>query len=243
MPTEARIGIGGLAAALADDRDAAFPRLVRALQDGVFAGALRLTGSRADAEEITQEAFVRAYRALGAYPDERVRELRVREWVWTIALNLCRNRARGRSRRPENLAADKPPGARPGTGPRATGAGRRRPGASGAAPGPAALGDAGLAGAALRGRPPLRRDRRRPRPAGGNRPLRRAPRPAAPAAVNGGGAMTDITVRLAALRGAGPGDHPPRCARPRRPRRSLRDPAQPPRPGLRGLHLLAASPW
>ena len=101
MPMEARVGMSGLAAALAEDRDAAFPRLVGALQDGVFAGVLRLTGSRADAEEITQEAFVRAYRALGTYPDERVRDLRVREWVWTIALNLCRNRARGRARRPE----------------------------------------------------------------------------------------------------------------------------------------------
>jgi len=90
-----------LAAALADDLDTGFPRLVRALQDGVFAGALRLTGSRADAEEITQEAFVRAYRALGSYPPDRVRDLRLREWVWTIALNLCRNRARSRRRHPE----------------------------------------------------------------------------------------------------------------------------------------------
>jgi RNA polymerase sigma-70 factor (ECF subfamily) len=98
--------VGRLAAALADDRDAAFPHLVRALQDGIFAGALRLTGSRADAEEITQEAFVRAYRALDAYPPERVRDLRVREWMWTIALNLCRNRARDRSRRPEAPSAE-----------------------------------------------------------------------------------------------------------------------------------------
>lgn len=90
-----------LGAALAADPGAAFPRLVRALQDGVFAGALRLTGSRADAEEVTQEAFVRAYRALGAYPPDRIRDLRLREWVWTIALNLCRNRARSRRRHPE----------------------------------------------------------------------------------------------------------------------------------------------
>jgi RNA polymerase sigma factor (sigma-70 family) len=101
MRTKTNTGVGGLAAELAHDRDAAFPRLVRTLQDGLFAGALRLTGSRADAEEITQESFVRAYRALKSYPDERVRELRVREWLWTITLNLCRNRARARARRPE----------------------------------------------------------------------------------------------------------------------------------------------
>ena len=96
-----KIGIAALPAALAADRDAAFPHLVRALIDGIYSGALRLTGSRADAEDITQEAFLRAYRALGAYPPERIRELRLREWVWTIAANLCRNRAPSRERHPE----------------------------------------------------------------------------------------------------------------------------------------------
>lgn len=95
-------GPTGLAGALAEDRDAAFPRLVRALQDGLYSGALRLTGDRAAAEEITQETFLRAYRALGTYPADRVRALRLREWAWTIALNLCRNRARALSRRPED---------------------------------------------------------------------------------------------------------------------------------------------
>jgi RNA polymerase sigma-70 factor (ECF subfamily) len=90
-----------LTAALADDLDGAFPRLVRALQDGVFAGVLRLTGSRSDAEEVTQEAFVRAYRALGGYSPDRIRDLHLREWVWTIALNLSRNRGRARRRHPE----------------------------------------------------------------------------------------------------------------------------------------------
>jgi RNA polymerase sigma factor (sigma-70 family) len=90
-----------LAAALADDRAAAFPDLVRALQDGIYSGALRLTGDRAAAEEVTQEAFLRAYRALGAYPASQVRSLALREWMWTITLNLCRNRARTLHRRPE----------------------------------------------------------------------------------------------------------------------------------------------
>jgi RNA polymerase sigma factor (sigma-70 family) len=109
--------LSGLAAALADDLDSSFPRLVRALQDGVFAGVLRLTGSHADAEEITQETFVRAYRALSAQSAERVHELRVREWVWTIALNLCRNRARSRRRRPEGSLDEQPPTPDPAPGP------------------------------------------------------------------------------------------------------------------------------
>ena len=67
MAARRRISMAELPAALAADRDAAFPHLVRALIDGVYSGALRLTGSRADAEDVAQEAFLRAYRALGTY--------------------------------------------------------------------------------------------------------------------------------------------------------------------------------
>lgn len=89
-----------LAHRLAGDRDAAFPDFVRTLHGPVFSGALRLTGSYQDAEEVTQDAFVRAYGALGRYPATQVRQLQLRPWLWTIALNLCRNRARARARRP-----------------------------------------------------------------------------------------------------------------------------------------------
>ena len=89
-----------LAAALAQDLDTAFPDLVRSLQDRVFSGALRMVGNRHDAEEIAQEAFLRAYRALRQYPAVRIRDLNLGAWVWTIAANLCRNHHRTRSRRP-----------------------------------------------------------------------------------------------------------------------------------------------
>ncbi len=100
-----------LARRLASGRDAAFPDLVESLASSVFSSALRLTGSRPDAEDITQETFIRVYHALGRYPDEQVRGLRLRAWVSTIALNLCRNHARGRSRRPitTELADDRHP--------------------------------------------------------------------------------------------------------------------------------------
>ena len=86
---------------LASDRDRAFPDLVRAMQDGVFSGVLQFTRNRHDAEDVTQETFVRAYRALGTYDTERIRSLQLRPWVWAIALNLCRNRARTVARHPE----------------------------------------------------------------------------------------------------------------------------------------------
>ena len=86
---------------LAADRDRAFPDLVRALQDGVYSGVLQFTRNRHDAEDVTQETFVRAYRALDGYDPDRIRSLHLRPWVWTIALNLCRNRARTVARHPE----------------------------------------------------------------------------------------------------------------------------------------------
>lgn len=86
---------------LAADHDSAFPDLVRALQDGVYSGALQFTRNRQDAEDVTQETFVRAYRALDSYDEDRIRDLQLRPWVWTIALNLCRNRSRSASRHPE----------------------------------------------------------------------------------------------------------------------------------------------
>ena len=114
-----RIGMEALPAALAADRDAAFPHLVRALVDGIYSGAWRLTGSRADAEDITQEAFLRAYRALGDYPAEPIRDLQLRPWLWTIAANLCRNRARSLGRRPEEPLPEELPADDPRPGPEA----------------------------------------------------------------------------------------------------------------------------
>jgi RNA polymerase sigma-70 factor (ECF subfamily) len=70
-----------LSRALADDLDDNFERLVLTYQDRVFAFALRLTGNPSDAEEVAQDAFVRAYRALARYPSERVATLALRPWL------------------------------------------------------------------------------------------------------------------------------------------------------------------
>ena len=83
---------------LAADLDSAFPDLVTAVQDDLCSGLRRLHG--AEAEDIAQDALVRAYLALQGYAPDRIRELRLRPWIWTIALNLGRNRARDRARRP-----------------------------------------------------------------------------------------------------------------------------------------------
>ncbi len=89
---------------LADNLDRAFPRLVADHQDRIFSGVRRMLPTHADAEDVAQETFVRAYRALQRYERERIANLKVQPWLWTIAINLCRNAARGRSRRPRLVA-------------------------------------------------------------------------------------------------------------------------------------------
>ncbi|MPZ53123.1 MAG: sigma-70 family RNA polymerase sigma factor [Acidimicrobiia bacterium] len=84
---------------LCDDLASAFPELVRCFQHDLYSG-LRRMNSHADAEDLIQETFIRAYRALEKYPSARILDLRLRGWIWTIALNLGRNFARDRSRRP-----------------------------------------------------------------------------------------------------------------------------------------------
>jgi RNA polymerase sigma factor (sigma-70 family) len=83
-----------LSMSLASDVDGHFEQLVRTFQDRIYGFTLRLTGNRQDAEECAQDAFVRAYRALQGYPPERRRELRLRPWLYQIALNVVRNRVR-----------------------------------------------------------------------------------------------------------------------------------------------------
>lgn len=89
---------------LAHDLDGSFEDFVRGHQDLVFGVALRVVRDGARAEDIAQEAFVRAYRALKRYPQQRIRELRPRPWLARIALNLARNEVR-RARPHEDLDA------------------------------------------------------------------------------------------------------------------------------------------
>lgn len=85
---------------LAANVDAAFPELVAEFRDGLYSGVSRLVPQAADAEDICAETFLRAFRALKGMPVQQLRRLDLAPWMWTIALNLCRNAARRRSRKP-----------------------------------------------------------------------------------------------------------------------------------------------
>ena len=86
--------MNALAQALAADLDDGFSKLVDATRHRVYALALSLTRSPHDAEDVAQEAFVKAYRALATYSPARIRALQVRAWLAKVALNVWRNRTR-----------------------------------------------------------------------------------------------------------------------------------------------------
>jgi len=88
-----------LTADLARDLDGHFETLVRLHQDRCYSIALRMLGDPGAAEEAAQDAFVRAYRALGGYDVQRIRDLQLRPWLATIVLNLCRSRLARRAAR------------------------------------------------------------------------------------------------------------------------------------------------
>lgn len=94
---------------LSRDLDAAFPELVSSYQQAVYTTALRMSGRQLDATDLAAEAFLRAYQALRGYRSERIRELKLRPWLITIALNLWRNQARTASRRPTQVSLDSSP--------------------------------------------------------------------------------------------------------------------------------------
>jgi len=106
MDAEEALPADPLAARLAHDLDGSFEALVVAHADLVYGLALRSTRDPAAAEDLAQDAFVRAYRALAGYPPDRVRGLRMRPWLTRLTINLARNRARDRLSRPAQAPID-----------------------------------------------------------------------------------------------------------------------------------------
>jgi len=79
-----------------DGESACFDVLVERYRDRLFNYLFRLTSSRDEAEEIAQEALVKAYIHAGKYKTIA----RFSTWLYTIATNLVRNRIRSKKRAP-----------------------------------------------------------------------------------------------------------------------------------------------
>jgi RNA polymerase sigma-70 factor (ECF subfamily) len=73
----------------------AFEELVIAHQHRIYGVALRMLRDSAEAEEVAQEVFVRAYRGIAAFKGEA----KLSTWLYAIASRLCLNRLGPGSRR------------------------------------------------------------------------------------------------------------------------------------------------
>src|SRR6266496_2293684 len=101
---------GALLAAVRGGDQEAFRRLVDPYRGELHAHCYRMLGSVHDAEDALQEAFLRAWRALGRFEGRSS----LRSWLYTIATNTCLNLI---ARRPKRvLPIDYGPAADPHDG-------------------------------------------------------------------------------------------------------------------------------
>jgi RNA polymerase sigma-70 factor, ECF subfamily len=83
----------------------AFEELVRRHTDHLFAVTLRFLGDRADAEEATQEAFLRAWRSIGRFE----RRSKFFTWLYRIGLNEANRLAARRAAVRKTRSLDEEP--------------------------------------------------------------------------------------------------------------------------------------
>ena len=85
-----------------DGDETAFAALVDRHAPVCLRFATRMLGSREDAEDATQETFVRVHRALARFDDS----MSFRTWVMSILINRCRTTLLARKRRTSRIVSD-----------------------------------------------------------------------------------------------------------------------------------------
>ncbi len=93
---EWKAGFDPLAARLADGDPLAPRDLVQRHYRELYRYAFSVLREERAAEDAVQDAFERAFSALGRYSEERLRAMRLRPWMYRITLNVARNRLRQR---------------------------------------------------------------------------------------------------------------------------------------------------
>jgi RNA polymerase sigma-70 factor (ECF subfamily) len=92
-----------VAKARAGDREA-FRHLVERHSPALFRLAYRMTGNEHDAEDVVQEAFIKAYRSLDRFEDRSL----VGSWLYRITSNCAFDLLRARQRRERLVQDDEP---------------------------------------------------------------------------------------------------------------------------------------
>jgi RNA polymerase sigma-70 factor (ECF subfamily) len=82
--------------------DGAFEELVRRYRDRILALALHLSGNESEAEDITQEVFLKAYQKLDSFEGRS----HFFTWVYRMTVNRSLNSKRDRKRRREETIDD-----------------------------------------------------------------------------------------------------------------------------------------
>jgi RNA polymerase sigma-70 factor (ECF subfamily) len=86
----------------------AFDRIVARYRGDVYRISHRMTGNHEDADDVAQETFLRAFRALPGFRGDSA----LRTWLFRIAMNLAINIGRARSTHPTE-SYDDPDSGRP----------------------------------------------------------------------------------------------------------------------------------
>lgn len=69
----------------------AFDLIIERYHKQVYRLAYKFTRNQKDAEDVSQDTFMRAYENMIKHPKE---ELKIKAWLMTICVNLCRNLAK-----------------------------------------------------------------------------------------------------------------------------------------------------
>jgi RNA polymerase sigma-70 factor (ECF subfamily) len=93
-----------IARARAGDTDA-FGELVERYTPRIYTHLIRLTRNREEAEDLTQETFIKAFRFLASFDTTRS----FRNWLYRIASNTGLNALRARRRRGQSVSLDASP--------------------------------------------------------------------------------------------------------------------------------------
>jgi RNA polymerase sigma-70 factor (ECF subfamily) len=81
---------------------ARFAELAMPYMDALYSAALRMTRKPADAEDLVQETYLRAYRGFGGFKDGT----NLKAWLYKILTNTFINSYRAKKRRPEETDLD-----------------------------------------------------------------------------------------------------------------------------------------
>src|SRR5436189_3685598 len=81
---------------------ATFADLATPYMSALYAGALRMTRNPADAEDLVQETYLRAYRGFGGFQEGT----NLKAWLYRILTNTFINTYRAKQRRPQESELD-----------------------------------------------------------------------------------------------------------------------------------------